>query len=89
MKVLIHHTAPGNAPAGFWWLPKHQSMPQGEYSDEAAYPAGARAILGDSWDGQPFTLANWENQVERLTESSTPFSYWTVKEVKKISDLKL
>ena len=80
MKALLHHDQPGTKPAGVWWLPQHKSQPRSTYLNQDAYNTGARAVLGDNYDGEPLTQANWDSRVERLTESANPFHTWSVEE---------
>lgn len=80
MKVLVHRVAPGTLPVGVWWLPKHRSQPRSFYLDPDRYTAGAVSVLGDEYDGEPLSLAQWENRANQLAGSANPFTTWTVEE---------
>ena len=75
MRVLVHYDAPGGTPVGVWWLPNHQSLPQGEYLEPRYYRYGALNIFGDE-GGTPFTLAHWDSKITSLTESTSPLAAW-------------
>lgn len=78
MKVLVHRVRPGAPPAGVWWLPGNRTQPQHSYVDDSAYTDGAFAVLGDHWDGEPFSLAQWVNRAEALAGSGSPFYVFSV-----------
>ena len=82
MQVLTHSPAPATPAVGVWWLPKHQSQPQSEYIDQKYYRHGALNIFGDG-GAHIFTLAEWEEQVRHLTESTSPLGSWQSYETSK------
>lgn len=76
MKALVHYPENGVEPVGVWWMEGTRSRPKNFYLKSSERTRGAVEILGTEYNGEPFTLANWKYVLERLPESSSPFSTW-------------